>query len=423
MYDLILGFMQEIMNLGAAVLLPVIISILGLIFRMKPGNAIKSGLLVGIGFQGLGLIVSFMITSLQPVLSFYQSMGSGYDTVEIGFAALGAASWTVPFAIFAVPSIIIVNIIMLRFKLTRVMNVDIWNFMHFLVPGALAFALTGSAVFGFIVTVGLSVVTLFIAEKAAPEWQEQFGLDGTTCSTLSLVGWEWPIAWIINKILDAIPGINKISLDLETVSQKLGIFGDPAFIGVIAGLFLTLMTGQSIETILTVCMAMAAVMVLIPRMVGIMMEGITPIGNAANGYMKQKIGNEEDIVIGMDVAMGLGDPACITCTAIMIPITIGLSFLVPGMRFFPLGLLAEVCYISVMPVMATKGNIFRTLVIMTIFMFFSMWFMSMNADFATAMLNITKVSFEGASVTASHFGWNPGCLLVTIIARLMGIAV
>ncbi len=423
MYEFFLSFFQGVMSIGAAVLLPVIIAILGIFFRMKPGHAIKSGLLVGIGFQGLGLVVSFMITSLQPVLDFYQSMGSGYDTVEIGFAALGAASWTVPFAVFAVPAIILINVLMLRLKWTHVMNVDIWNFMHFLVPGALAFALTGNAIFGFVVTVGLSVITLFIAEKAAPEWQGQFGLEGTTCSTLSLVGWEWPISWALNKVLEAIPGINKINLDLDTLSKKLGIFGDPAFIGVIAGAFLSLMTRQDFPTLLTVCMAMAAVMVLIPRMVGIMMEGITPIGTAANDYMKQKIGEDEDIVIGMDVAMGLGDPACITCTAIMIPVTIGLSFLVPNMRFFPLGMLAEVCYISVMPVMATRGNIFRTLIIMSVFVYFSMWFMSMNADFATAMLNITKISFEGASVTATHFGWNPGCLIVSIIARLMGIAV
>ena len=70
MVDAILAFTREVMNLGAGVLMPVIIAILGLIFKMKPGHAIKAGLLVGIGFQGLGLVVSFMISSLQPVLNF-----------------------------------------------------------------------------------------------------------------------------------------------------------------------------------------------------------------------------------------------------------------------------------------------------------------------------------------------------------------
>ena len=92
----------------------------------------------------------------------------------------------------------------------------------------------------------------------------------------------------------------------------------------------------------------AAVMVLIPRMVGIMMEGLSPIGTAANAYMKKKIGEDADVYIGMDIALGLGDPCCITCTAIMIPLTIVMAFIIPDMRFFPLGILAEVCYLAPM---------------------------------------------------------------------------
>lgn len=48
----IVGFFQEFMSLGATVLLPVVIAILGIFFRMKPSQAIRAGLLVGIGFQG-----------------------------------------------------------------------------------------------------------------------------------------------------------------------------------------------------------------------------------------------------------------------------------------------------------------------------------------------------------------------------------
>ena len=139
--EAILGFFQEFINLGAAILLPVVIAILGKFFGMKLGHAIKSGLLVGIGFQGLVLAVNLLITTIQPVMDYYKALGSGYDALEVGFAALGAASWTVPFAVFVIPAIIIVNLILVRLKITKVLNVDIWNFMHFLVPGALAYAL------------------------------------------------------------------------------------------------------------------------------------------------------------------------------------------------------------------------------------------------------------------------------------------
>lgn len=55
---------KTIINIGATALLPIIIFILGMIFRMKIGDAIKSGLTVGIGFMGLTLVVNLLTASL-----------------------------------------------------------------------------------------------------------------------------------------------------------------------------------------------------------------------------------------------------------------------------------------------------------------------------------------------------------------------
>lgn len=417
--ETLLSFFQGFINLGAAVMLPVVIAILGLFFGMKLGQAIKSGLFVGIGFQGLCLAVNLLTTTIQPVMDYYAQMDAGYDVLEIGFAALGGAAWTVPFAVLAIPAIVIINLILVRLKITKVLNVDIWNFMHFLVPGALAYALFGSALLGFCVTVALSVITLFFAQWAAPKWGEFYGLEGTTCTTLAFAAWVYPVSTGINWIIDHIPGLNKLDLDMDKLGSKLGVFGDPAVIGIVVGAFLGLLTRQSISSLLTICMGVAAVMVLIPRMVGIMMEGLSPIGTAANAYMKKKIGEDADVYIGMDIALGLGDPCCITCTAIMIPLTIVMAFIIPDMRFFPLGILAEVCYLAPMCVLSSKGNVFRTLVSMCIIMFATLFFANMFAPEATQMMSVTGVSFDNM-VTASHFGWNPGNLIVSLLHRLIG---
>ena len=416
--DMLLEFFQGFVGLGAAVLLPVVICLLGLFFRMKIGQAIEAGLFVGIGFQGLCLAVNLLINTIQPVMSYYESMGTGYNVLEIGFAALGGAAWTVPFAVLAIPAIVIINLILVRLKITKVLNVDIWNFMHFLVPGALAYALFGSALIGFLVTIALSVITLFFAQWAAPKWGQFFGLEGTTCTTLSFVAWAYPISVLINKIIDLIPGLKSLDLEMDAVESKLGVFGKPAIIGIVVGAFLSVLTSQSIGSTLTICMGVSASMLLIPRMVGIMMEGLSPIGTYANSYMKSKIGDDSDVYIGMDIALGLGDPACITCTAIMIPVTIILAFLVPDMRFFPLGILAEVCYLAPMCVLGSKGNIFRTLITMTCIMYMTLFFANMFADEATRMMTVTGVHFD-TMVTASHFGWNPGNVIVSIVDRLL----
>ena len=66
--DMFFEFFQGIFNLGAVVMLPVVIFLLGIFFRMKIGAAIKSGLLVGIGFQGLVLVINFLMSTINPVI-------------------------------------------------------------------------------------------------------------------------------------------------------------------------------------------------------------------------------------------------------------------------------------------------------------------------------------------------------------------
>lgn len=85
--DAVFSFFKGIVDLGAAVMLPIVLIIIGLFFRMKLGQAIKSGLMVGIGFQGLCLVVNLLTTSIQPVIKYYQTMGSGFTTTDLGFAA------------------------------------------------------------------------------------------------------------------------------------------------------------------------------------------------------------------------------------------------------------------------------------------------------------------------------------------------
>ena len=51
-----------IIGLGAAVMMPIIFTILGVCIGIKFSKALKSGLLVGVGFLGLS-VVSALLTS------------------------------------------------------------------------------------------------------------------------------------------------------------------------------------------------------------------------------------------------------------------------------------------------------------------------------------------------------------------------
>ena len=48
-----------IIGLGAAVMMPILFTILGVCIGIKFGKALKSGLLVGVGFVGLSVVTAY----------------------------------------------------------------------------------------------------------------------------------------------------------------------------------------------------------------------------------------------------------------------------------------------------------------------------------------------------------------------------
>lgn len=415
-----LEVIQGIMDLGAEVMLPIVMTILCLIFGMKLGRAIKAGLMVGIGFKGLQLVIGLLMETVAPAIEYYQGLDtSGFTTVDVGWAAMGAASWSVPFAAVAILLIVVSNIVLVLTKRTKVLNVDIWNYIHFLIPGTLAYALSGSAVIGLVVTVGLSIITLFVAEKIAPRWVEYYGLEGTTCSTFSFITFAYPFGVLVNKIIDKIPGLKDLDISLESVGERFRFFGDTSIIGVIVGIILGILTKQTWQTTLIMGIGIAAVLVLLPKMVSVMMEGLSAVGTGAQEFMKGKIGEDSELYIGMDIALGLGDPTAITTTVILIPLAILYAFIIPNMSYFPVGILTVIVYMIPLIAMASDGNLLRTLISSALFLLVVEICANVFAPEATAMMHATGVAVEG-TVTDGFFGFNLANVIISLINKIVG---
>ncbi|WP_256210112.1 PTS transporter subunit IIC [Streptococcus gallolyticus] len=387
--------MQTITSMGASAILPLVIFILGIVFRMRVTEAIKAGITVGIGFIGLTLVVDLLSESLQPAIDYYSNIGSGFTIVDLGWPAVGAAAWVAPFAGLVIPIGLVLNILLVRLKWTKTLNVDIWNYMHFLVPGALAYFILDNFLIGLVVSVSLSVLALFVGDKIASDWQKYYGLEDTTCTTLIHTAWTLPFVWIINKIIDHIPGLKYWDISLEKLQKRLGLMGDPAIIGVIVGLILGVLTKQDITTIVPMAMGVAGVQVLLPKVVGILMEGLTPIGKAAKEMMIKQMGDDAELIIGMDCALGLGDPATVTVTVVTIPLTMLAALILPGVRTFPIGILTSIIYMTTMSVMVSKGNVIRAVISTLLFTIVVMYLGGYVAPGATEFLRGAGVNLTG----------------------------
>ena len=64
--QILYNIFNTILDAGAVVMLPIIITIIGLIFRVKLSKAFRSGLTIGIGFAGINLVINMMKSNLGP---------------------------------------------------------------------------------------------------------------------------------------------------------------------------------------------------------------------------------------------------------------------------------------------------------------------------------------------------------------------
>ena len=125
-------FVRGFLDLGATVILPVVIFLLGLFFRQKIGAAFRSGLTIGVAFVGIFLVIDLLVKNLGPAAqAMVKNLGVSLNVIDVGWPATSSIAWASSVAAFIIPLGIIVNVVLLVTKVTKTMNVDIWNFWHY----------------------------------------------------------------------------------------------------------------------------------------------------------------------------------------------------------------------------------------------------------------------------------------------------
>lgn len=129
-------------GLGNYVVIPIMITIVGLIVRLKFSKALKAGITVGIGLIGLDMILNLLWTYISPVANiFVEKFHLNLTTVDIGWSAAAGLAFSTAVGSFIIPFIIMVNVVLLSLKLTRTINIDIWNYWHYAFSGAVIYTL------------------------------------------------------------------------------------------------------------------------------------------------------------------------------------------------------------------------------------------------------------------------------------------
>ncbi|ASN04570.1 galactitol-specific PTS transporter subunit IIC [Virgibacillus necropolis] len=383
-------FIQGFLDLGATVILPVAIFLLGLFFGQKPGKAFRSGLTIGVAFVGIFLVIDLLVNNLGPAAQgMVERLGVELTVIDVGWPATSSIAWASVVAAFIIPLGLVVNVVMLLTKTTKTMNVDIWNFWHYTFMAAMVYAISDSIIQGLIAAVLFQIVCLKVADWTAPMVSEFYELPGVSIATGSTISYA-PGIFLV-KGLQKIPGVKNWSADPDTIQKRFGIFGESIFIGLFLGAAIGALAGYNAGEIIEIGMAMAAVMVLMPRMVKILMEGLMPVSESAREWLNKRFGDRE-IYIGLDAAVALGHPAVISTALILVPITVVMAVILPGNAVLPFGDLATIPFIVAFIVGAARGNIVHSVIVGAIMIAISLYIATDVAPIFTEMA--TNANFE-----------------------------
>lgn len=405
----LLAVVQYIINLGPTVMLPIVLTIIGVAFGQGFRKAFRSGVTIGIGFVGINLVIGVLTGNLGPAAqAMVHRFGLQLTIIDVGWPAAAAISWASPVAAFIIPLGILVNLIMLVTKTTKTMDVDIWNYWHFTAAAASVYVLTGGnfvlAALGAII---YEIAVIKVADWTAPMVHEFYGYEGISLPTGSTAAYGLigiPISTLIGKI----PGIKNLKADPDSIQKRFGIFGEPMMMGLILGIILGILAGYDVAKILQIGVSMAAVMLLMPRMVKILMEGLIPISESAKEFLQKRFKNGNDINIGLDAAISVGHPSVIATALILVPITIFLAVILPGNHVLPFGDLATIPFYVAFIVGSNKGNIIHSVITGTIVMALGLYMATDMAPFHTMMAQQAHFAIpKGTSLVSSlDFGGN-----------------
>ncbi|MGD8454936.1 MAG: PTS transporter subunit IIC [Anaerolineales bacterium] len=419
--DNFLNAFQSLTNLGAPLLLPVVIFIIGLILRQKPGQALLSALKIGIGFTLINVALGALLGAVIPATqAMVERSGLELSVIDVGWGTLASIGWGSRYGLLIIPLFLVINLIMLAFNWTKTFNVDIWNFWHVAYTAAIVQVVSGSFVLGLIAGIIAAVVVLLMADFTQKKLSDFIGVPGISITTLEMSGHAL-VSMGLNKLLDKIfPRLKDVDWSFEGLRERLGVIGDPIISGVIVGALLGIFAGFSTVDVLSLSVTVAAVLYLFPLVIRILMEALQPLAEAGKAFFQKRYA-DRDLYIGMDWILLL-KPEHFTLGVLLIPIAVGLAFILPGNKVLPLGDLALALGFVLLAVPYTNRNLLKSLIIGVIELTAGLYIAGWMAPAITEAATAAAISVpEGASqITGLLKGGDYIVSLLTALGQLLG---
>ena len=368
----ILEFLKSMIdNFGAAIIVPVIIGIIALFFRVKPQKAFLSALYAGVSLEGISLMVGAFTPIITPLVknmadAMVNITGVNLNVFDVGWQATSLVAFSTSAGMIYLGLGIVLQTVLFLIKWTKCFQPsDLWNNYSYMVWGAMVIFATDNFALGIACMVLLNLYSLLISDMLAKRWSTYYQYPN--CTIIAMHNIEPGIfAIVFDPILNAI-GFNKLKLNPQTIQQKIGFMGEPMTIGFVLGGIIGILGNLSNlgsmagwGSVLTAAVATAAVMAIFPKITGFFAQAFAPITEGARKFMGNT--GDREWYIAVNDAVGYGEPATLTCGLLLMPVMVLIAFFLPGNQTLPVVDLVAIPYMVEGLVAVFNGNMAKVIV-------------------------------------------------------------
>lgn len=403
------SFLTWFFSFKAFVMLPVVVLVIALFARMKPGTALVAVLQLGAGFAGIFLVYDAFLGFLKPAIeALSTNRGLNFPVVDAGWPPLAAITWAGWVAPVSIALVLGLNLALVFLKATSTLYIDLWNYWHFAFLGALVLALTSNPWLAFAAVAIIAVYTLKMTEWSAPHVKRETGIEGVGVSPFSVASLlPWAVA--CNALFDKIPGLNKLNWNPGAAKTKASALGQPMVLGFFLGVFLGVLAGYDFRQTAELAVEIAAVLFILPQCGGLIGTAMNQVSEALRDRLAGRL-KGRSVVIALDTGFLMTNASVMATGLILMPLALGLAFLIPGNKMLPAGDLPNLISIFSLSVLIFRGNVIRAVLAALPVVASLLWVATQMAPLITrlgAQSGVPGLAEGSVQVTAFTDGGHP----------------
>jgi len=426
--DSIIEFMTYLASLGNFLMMPLVFTVLCLILGMNVLDAVRNSVKIGIGFIGFTLVNDLVVRTIGPaVASMAELRGVTLNTVDFGWAAVSTIAYATELGALMIIFALIFNIVLVLLKVTKTLDVDLWNYWQFALTGSFVMLVADSFWLGLIAALLQMLITLWIADASAEMIQKYINLPNISIAH-AFASIIWLMAYPIAKFWELIGWKSrKWDSSKKDVGSAFQKFVDPVIIGLIIGLAIGTLGyagaglgfREAFKKILGVGMVSASMIILNPKAVSVLLDGINPISEQARKVLLSKLAKDgRTLYIGVDSAVMIQDEITLIVSSLLIPISILIAAILPGNTLIPFAGLTGLIYLICTIAPLVKGDLLKLLATSIIILAAMIGLGSNWAPEVTRLVSENGLALPAETAQVSFMA-NPLTWVMVVVARFI----